>query len=117
VSWTERRARPVTALDEEEGQHHLSAVARCCDHLGLLVDAAVALGENLRGPETAVLGRLNTTHGQRHHARTSLACGASGGGAGAPESHCRGPAAGGKTDSKPHENSPYKMSGWYFQSW
>ena len=82
MSWTERRARPVTALDEEEGQHHLSAVARCCDHLGLLVDAAVALGENLRGPETAVLSRLNTTHGQRHHARTSLACGASGGGAG-----------------------------------
>ena len=61
-----------------------------------LVDAAVALGESLPGPETAVLGRLNTT--EITHARHSLA-------------------AGGKTDSKPHENSPYKMSGWYFQSW
>jgi hypothetical protein len=33
ASWTEWHARPVTALDQEEGQQHLRAVARCCDRL------------------------------------------------------------------------------------
>ena len=59
ASWTKRRARPVRALGREEGQQHLSAVARCCDRLGReLVHAAVVLEVNLPGPETAVFGAV-----------------------------------------------------------